>query len=161
MDSRGLSRDAFTASLPVTRDNFAELANCAYTRRKIENEPFNVLKRHGRHLEHNFRDAMGTLANVLAFAPHATSDLAEALWRKVGERLGTRPRLFEHLRILTECQGFPDWDALMACWPTAAASLSCLGPPFPNPLPSTNKHRKTASDQTISQNENCCSESWC
>ena len=40
-------------------------------------------------------------------------DLAEALRRQARQRLGTRSRLFEHLRTVTECQVFPNWNALM------------------------------------------------
>ena len=112
-------RGTFATSLPVTRENVAELADCARARWKIENESFNVLKQHGYHLEHNFGHGKDTLANVLAslnllaFALHTACDLAETLWRQARDRLGTRRRLFEHLRTLTEYQVFPDWDALM------------------------------------------------
>ena len=45
-------RNAFITNLDVNRDNVEELATCGRTRWKIENETFNVLKRHGYHLEH-------------------------------------------------------------------------------------------------------------
>ena len=112
-------RGAFVTSLPVDRDNVAELADCARARWKIENETFNVLKRHGYHLEHNFGHGKDTLAsvlvvlNLLAFALHTACELAESLWRRARERLGTRARLFEHLRTVTEYRVFPDWNALM------------------------------------------------
>ena len=86
---------------------------------KIENETFNVLKQHGYHLEHNFGHGKDTLAavlvvlNLLAFGLHAACELAEDLWRQARERLGTRRRLFEHLRTVTEYQVFPSWTALM------------------------------------------------
>ena len=112
-------RGAFVTSLPVDRGNVAELADCARARWKIENESFNGLKQHGYHLEHNFGHGEKTLAcvlvalNLLAFALHTACELAEDLWRRARQRLGTRYRLFEHLRTLTEYQAFPDWNALM------------------------------------------------
>ncbi len=55
-------RNAFIANLHVNRDNVAELAACGRTRWKIENGTFNVLKRQGYHLEHNFGHGKDTLA---------------------------------------------------------------------------------------------------
>ncbi len=118
-DGKVTYRGAFVTSLDVNRDNVAELADCARARWKIENEAFNVLKQHGYHLEHNFGHGKDTLAsvlvvlNLLAFALHTACDLAEALWRQARQRLGTRSRLFEHLRTVTEYQVFPNWNALM------------------------------------------------
>ena len=112
-------RGAFVTSLDVDRGNVAELADCARARWKIENETFNVLKQHGYHLEHNFGHGKDTLAavlvvlNLLAFGLHAACELAEDLWRQARQRLGTRFRLFEHLRTLAEYQLFPSWTALM------------------------------------------------
>ena len=112
-------RGAFVTSLHVDRDNVAELTDCARARWKIENETFNVLKQHGYHLEHNFGHGKNTLAsvlvvlNLLAFALHTACDLAENLWQQAQQRLGTRFRLFEHLRTVTEYQVFPSWTALM------------------------------------------------
>ena len=112
-------RGAFVTSLHVDRDNVVELADCARARWKIENETFNVLKQHGYHLEHNFGHGKDTLAsvlvvlNLLAFALHAACDLAENLWQQARQRLGTRFRLFEHLRTVTEYQVFPSWTALI------------------------------------------------
>ena len=106
-------RGTFVTSLPVDRDNVAELADCARARWKIENETFNVLKQHGYHLEHNFGHGKDTLAavlvvlNLLAFALHTACEVAESTWRRARERLGTRARLFEHLRTVTEYQGVP------------------------------------------------------
>ena len=112
-------RGTFVTSLPVDRANVAELVECARARWKIENETFNVLKQHGYHLEHNFGHGTNTLANVLvilnllAFSLHTACELAETLWQHARERLGTRMRLFEHLRTVTEYHTFSDWTALM------------------------------------------------
>ena len=118
-DGKVTYRGAFVTSLGVDRDNVAELADCARARWKIENETFNVLKQHGYHLEHNFGHGKDTLAcvlvvlNLLAFALHTACELAEDQWQRARQRLGTRARLFEHLRTVTEYRVFPDWDALM------------------------------------------------
>src|SRR5277367_1705017 len=61
-------------SLPVSKDNVAEIVACGRARWKIENESFNVLKNHGYELEHNFGHGQRFLAmtlaalNLLAFA---------------------------------------------------------------------------------------------
>jgi hypothetical protein len=44
----------WVTSLPVSKDNLAEIVACGRTRWKIENESFNVLKNHDYELEHNF-----------------------------------------------------------------------------------------------------------
>ncbi len=121
-------RGAFVTSLDVNRDNVVELADCARARWKIENETFNVLKQHGYHLEHNFGHGQDTLAavlvvlNLLAFALHTAADLAETLWQTARRRLGTRYRLFEHLRTLAEYQVFPDWNALLSLLATGGTA---------------------------------------
>ena len=113
-------RGTFITSLDVNRANVVELADCARARWKIENETFNVLKQHGYHLEHNFGHGKDTLANVLvvlnllAFALHAACEFAESFWQSARRRIGSRKRLFEHLRILTEYRVFPSWSAFMA-----------------------------------------------
>ena len=112
-------RGAFVTNLDVDRGTVAELADCARARWKIENETFNVLKQHGYHLEHNFGHGNDTLAgvlvvlNLLAFALHTACELAETLWQQARRRLGTRRRLFEHLRTLAEYHVFPSWNALV------------------------------------------------
>ena len=127
-DGKVTYRGTFVTSLPVDRDNVAELADCARARWKIENETFNVLKQHGYHLEHNFGHGKDTLAgvlvvlNLLAFALHTACDLAESLWRQARARLGPRVRLFEHLRTVTEYQTFPDWSTLMVLLATGGAA---------------------------------------
>ena len=82
-------------------------------------ETFNVLKTNGYNFEHNFGHGRQTLAsvpvvlNLLAFAIHTANDLMEDAWRKARRALGTRMRLFEHLRTVTACHVFPSWAILM------------------------------------------------
>ena len=63
---------------------------------------------------------MLVVLNLLACALHTVGELAETLWRQARRRLGTRYRLFEHLRTLAEYQVFPDWTALMTLLATGA-----------------------------------------
>ena len=98
----------------------AELAACGRARWKIENENFNVLKNNGYNLEHNFGHGKNNLSavfvslNLLAFAFHTVCDLAEDLWRRAMEKMGTRGRFFENLRSITTFLIFPTWDDLLA-----------------------------------------------
>ncbi|MCY3768175.1 MAG: hypothetical protein OXG56_02230 [Gammaproteobacteria bacterium] len=113
-------RSTFLTSLNVNRHNVAELAECAHTRWKIENETFNVLKQHGYHLKHNFGHGQDTLAsvlvlfNLLAFALHAVCDLTQLQWQQARQRTGARKRLFEPLRSITCYQVIPSWNHLLS-----------------------------------------------
>jgi Transposase DDE domain len=110
---------AFVTSLPVSKDNVAELVACARARWKIENESFNVLKNNGYHLEHNFGHGKRNLTmmfaamNLLAFAFHTVCDCLEGLWRKAREIKRARVRFFEHIRTLSAYLVFPSWKILM------------------------------------------------
>jgi len=120
-------RNGFVTDLDVTAENVAELAACGRARWKIENETFNVLKQRGYHLEHNFGHGKKTLAsvlvalNLLAFALHTACDLAETQWRQARERLGSRTRMFEHMRAIVCYQLFPSWAALVSLLATGSA----------------------------------------
>jgi hypothetical protein len=109
---------AFVTSLPVTADNVVEVAACARSRWKIENESFNVLKNHGYHLEHNFGHGKQHLAqlfvllNLLAFAFHTVCDSVEKLWQETRVVLGTRKGFFSDLHTITAYLLFPNWHAL-------------------------------------------------
>ncbi|MCY3769374.1 MAG: transposase [Gammaproteobacteria bacterium] len=122
-------RSAYLTNLDVNRDNVAELAECARARWKIENETFNVLKRQGYHLEHNFGHGKDTLAsvlvllNLLAFALHTVFDLTQLQWQQARQRLGARKRLFEHLRSITCYQVFPSWNHLLSGLATGQPSI--------------------------------------
>ena len=120
-------RNAFVTDLDINRHTVAELAACGRARWKIENETFNVLKHRGYHLEHNFGHGKKTLAsvlvalNLLAFALHGACDLIETLWQRARQRLGSRIRMFEHLRTITCYRVFPSWTALMTLLATGSA----------------------------------------
>jgi hypothetical protein len=83
-------------------------------------QALNVLKNNGYNLEHNFGHGKANLSavfvslNLLAFAFHTVCDLAEDLWRKAMDKMGTRARFFENLRSITTFIIFPTWDDLLA-----------------------------------------------
>ena len=112
-------RNSFITDLEVGPDTVADLAACGRARWKIENESFNVLKNNGYNLEHNFGHGKTNLSavfvslNLLAFAFHTVCDLAEDLWRKAMEKMGSRSRFFENLRSITTFLIFPIWDDLL------------------------------------------------
>lgn len=152
-------RGAFVTSLPVTRDNVAELADCARARWKIENESFNVLKRHGYHLEHNFGKPSPTCSPRSTCSPSPCTPPATSP-RPSGRRPESASAPADGCSSTCEPSrstkssptGTPSWP----CWTTADPPPSRPETPCPKPLPSIHKPRRTASDQTICQNENCC-----
>lgn len=110
---------AFVTSLPVSRDNVAEIAACGRARWKIENESFNVLKNNGYNLEHNFGHGQDCLAmllvamNMLAFAFHTVCDCVDERWQAARQAKGARKRFFEHIRTLCAYIVFPSWKILL------------------------------------------------
>jgi hypothetical protein len=112
-------RNSFITDLSVGPDNVVELAACGRARWKIENETFNVLKNNGYNLEHSFGHGKQNLAailvtlNLLAFAIHTVSDIADELWRAAREKLGPRYNFFGKLAAITAYLIFPSWDDLL------------------------------------------------
>jgi hypothetical protein len=109
---------AWVTSLPVSKDNVAEIANGGRGRWKIENEGFNVMKNHGYELEHNFGHGKQFLAmilaglNLLAFAWHTVLDIIEPPWRAAREAAAKRTSFFADLIALTTYVVFPSWQVL-------------------------------------------------
>jgi hypothetical protein len=112
-------RNSFITDLPVGPENVAELAACGRARWKIENETFNVLKTKGYNLEHNFGHGKLHLAavlvtlNLLAFAMHTVSDIADDFWRAARQKLATRRNFFSNLAAITNFLIFPSWQDLL------------------------------------------------
>ena len=110
---------AWVTSLPVSKDNVAEIVACGRARWKIENESFNVLKNHGYELEHNFGHGQKFLAmtlaalNLLAFAWHTLLDLLEPPWRAAREAAAKRTSFFAHILMLSAYVVFPSWEVLL------------------------------------------------
>ena len=118
-DRRRQGQGHWVTSLPVFKDNVAEIVACGRARWKIENESFNVLKNHGYELEHNFGHGQRFLAmtlaalNLLAFAWHTVLELLEPPWQAAREAAVKRTSFFAHiliverLRNLSLLAGFP------------------------------------------------------
>jgi hypothetical protein len=110
---------AWVTSLPVSKENVAEIVACGRARWKIENESFNVLKNHGYELEHNFGHGKQFLAmimagfNLLAFAWHSVLDLLEPPWQAAHEAACKRTRFFTTIVAVTAFVIFPDWLTLL------------------------------------------------
>ena len=110
---------AWVTSLPVSKDNVAEIVACGRARWKIENESFNVLKNHGYELEHNFGHGQKFLAmtlatlNLLAFAWHTVLELLEPPWRTAREAAVKRTSFFAQILTLTTYVAFPSWLVLL------------------------------------------------
>jgi len=110
---------AWVTSLPVTKDNVAEIVACGRARWKIENESFNVLKNHGYELEHNFGHGQKFLSmtlaalNLLAFAWHSVLELLEPPWKAAREAAVKRTSFFAHILMLTAYVAFPSWKIFL------------------------------------------------
>ena len=110
---------AWVTSLPVSKDNVAEIVACGRARWKIENESFNVMKNHGYELEHNFGHGQKSLAmmlaafNLLAFAWHTVLELLEPPWQAAREAAAKRTSFFAHILMLTAYVVFPSWRVLL------------------------------------------------
>ena len=110
---------AWVTSLPVSKDNVAEIVACGRARWKIENESFNVMKNHGYELEHNFGHGQKFLAmmlaalNLLAFAWHTVLELLEPPWQAARQAAAKRTSFFAHILTLTAYVVFPSWPVLL------------------------------------------------
>jgi hypothetical protein len=121
LDAKGKRKyaSAWVTSLPVSKDNVAEIVACARARWKIENESFNVMKNHGYELEHNFGHGEKFLAmtlaalNLLAFAWHTVLDLIDPPWQAARQAAVTRSHFFAHLLLLTSYVVFPSWLVIL------------------------------------------------
>ena len=106
---------AWVTSLPVSKDNVADIVACGRARWKIDNESFNVLKNHGYELEHNFGHGQRFLAmtlaalNLLAFAWHTVLELLEPPWQAAREAAVKRTSFFAHILMLSAYVIFPSW----------------------------------------------------
>lgn len=112
-------RNSFITDLQVSKDNVAELTQCARARWKIENETFNVIKTKGYNIEHNFGHGKENLScilatlNLLAFAFHTACDLRDELWQRVRTKLATRQRFFNNLSTIISYLIFSSWTELL------------------------------------------------
>ena len=110
----------FITSLDVTQANVADIAAAGRARWKIENEGFNLLKKHGYHMEHNFShgkqglsDTLMTL-NLIAFAFHAVCNHLCELWQAARTRFFRNHRFFVAIDIINCYLYFENWQALLS-----------------------------------------------
>ncbi len=110
---------AWATSLPVDKENVAQIVACGRARWKVENENFNVLKNHGYELEHNFGHGEKFLAmtrtalNLLAFGWHSVLDILEPPWKTAREAATKRTSFFAHMLTLTAYVVFPSWKVFL------------------------------------------------
>ena len=120
---------AWVTSLPVSKDNVAEIAACGRARWKIENETFNVMKNHGYELEHNFGHGETFLAmtlaalNLLAF-PKTEQSIA---FRQKGLITPASARS----RPGAERTAVPPWGPGRTAWSDVPCSRLLAFEPFP------------------------------
>lgn len=112
-------KNAFVTDHEITQKNAMGLAEGGRSRWKIENENNNTLKTKGYHLEHNFGHGKENLCsvltslNILAFLMHTFLDFNDRAYRRIRIELGSRKKFFEHTRVLTCYQTYPNWEELM------------------------------------------------
>jgi hypothetical protein len=134
VDAKGKAKYsmAWVTSLPVSRDNVAEIVACGRARWKIENESFNVLKNHGYELEHNFGHGQKFLAmtlaalNLLAFAWHTVLELLEPPWQAARAAAVKRTSFFAHVLMLTAYVIFPSWKVFLQSLATFTIPLELV-----------------------------------
>ena len=78
---------AWVTSLPVSKDNVAEIVACGRARWKIENESFNVLKNHGAGIHKPARRNRPLLRVIHWGSPNASRNTPHALLRGSGRLL--------------------------------------------------------------------------
>ena len=114
-----LYKNSFATSLPIDDKNVIDIIEAGRSRWKIENENNNVLKNNGYHFEHNYGHGKNFLSNILAtlnilaFLVHTVLDWMDDKYRLLREKLPSRRRFFEDIRVLTSYLCFDSWDALM------------------------------------------------
>jgi len=97
---------SWVTDLPVNEDTAPLLVRGGRCRWHIENETFNTLKNQGYQFDHNFGHGQKNLSVVfallmmLAFLVDQTTQLCDALFQAVWEKLGSKRRLWENVRGL-------------------------------------------------------------
>jgi len=111
-----VSSTTWFLSLEVSEKNVQEMAECARSRWKIENEHNNVLKHHGYHLEHNFGHGQEhaceiyVLLNLLAFQMHGILLLLDEGYQKARGSIRRRDEFFAGLRFIFSRFLFQSWE---------------------------------------------------
>lgn len=95
---------SWVTDLPVAADTAPLLVRGGRSRWHIENETFNTLKNQGYHFDHNFGHGDKNLSVVfallmmLAFLVDQTMQLCDRLFQALWEKMGSKRRLWEHVR---------------------------------------------------------------
>jgi len=111
--------NAWATNWPVNAETVGAVARTGRARWKVENEGYNVLKRRGYCLEHNYGHGQQHLAAVLvtlvllAFLSHTVLGRCDRAYQRVRAELGPRRTFFEDLRALTRYLLFASWEDLL------------------------------------------------
>ena len=115
-----LYHNAFVTNYPVNEETVRSTVADGRARWKVENEGYNVLKRHGYYLEHNYGHGQQHLSTViimlilLAFLCHTALQLCDRAYQRLRAELVKRETFFNDLRALTRYLFFKDWDGLIS-----------------------------------------------
>ena len=114
-----LYQNAWATSHLIDTNNVEVGAQAGRTRWKIENERDKTLKNQGYHFERNFGHGQQVLApflltlNLLAFLFHNLLAIADSLYQKPLQPLGTRQTFFQDFLTLTRYLFFQSWRRLL------------------------------------------------
>lgn len=109
-------RNTFITDLKISENAVEAIVRDGRARWKIENENYNILKKKGYHLEHNFGHGNEYLAsilltfNLLAFLFHTVLDLADERYRAIRQVLVKRTTFFNDLEALLRYFPFRSWE---------------------------------------------------
>ncbi len=108
----------FATDITITKDNIAELAECARTRWTVENSVFRELKKFF-HLEHNFGHGESTVSSVLAMfnlvalLMQSACQMVCPRWKAARKRWVARYQMLDQLKILVNHVVFGNWDQFL------------------------------------------------
>jgi len=113
-----LYHNSWITDLDVTPENVAVVVTIGRTRRKIENEQFNVQKNHGYELTHNYGHGQHTLSmvfyllNLLAYVTHVLVELGDRLYQRCRAQ-ESRRELWAALRTAINMLLVESWSHLL------------------------------------------------
>ncbi len=113
-----LYHNSWVTDLEVTSTNVEEVFWTARGRWKIENEHFNVHKRGGYELEHNFGHGNKTLStlfyylNLLAFVTHRVLERSDRVYRQCRARVPLK-ELWTAFRVMIGLKVYESWAELV------------------------------------------------
>ncbi|MBF0499950.1 MAG: transposase [Candidatus Riflebacteria bacterium] len=112
-------RNSWITDLKPCKSNIEELVEVGRHRWQIEDQVFDILKNHGYHLEHRFGHGKQHLAfifiilNFLAYMLHQLIALSDRLFQAAMEKIGTKHKLWDDIRVLLNHFVWGSWDALL------------------------------------------------